>query len=241
MKGAGAGVELGFIKRMKRFAVASALLFSTSAAHGKMASGSISASGKPFMHLDRFARRQFNNPEYTGTQINFSEEEFEKRVNAIWESGAVALVDGYAPFCKHLFIDNFANVECGYAKLTQENTPLMESCYDARKEGELAVLIQYFDRKKVPPPLATHLDIILYSREQIIQENLDMGEMPPDTDAPWGIISVKGQLCDYELPMQPITIMRNALGRAEGGSGVPLDRAKYSESVDFWKKHCAIK
>ena len=36
---------------------------------------------------------------------------------------------------------------------------------------------------------------------------------PPVSDAPWGIISVKGQLCDYELPMQPITVMRNALGR----------------------------
>jgi hypothetical protein len=52
------------------------------------------------------------------------------------------------------------------------------------------------------PPAATHLDIILYSREQIIKENEAMGDTPPATDAPWGIISVKGQLCDYELPMQ---------------------------------------
>jgi hypothetical protein len=42
----------------------------------------------------------------------------------------------------------------------------------------LAVLVQYFDRRKVPPPLATHLDIILYSREQIIKENQAMGEVP---------------------------------------------------------------
>lgn len=26
-----------------------------------------------------------------------------------------------------------------------------------------------------------------------------MNEIPPDTTAPWGIISVKGQLCDFEL------------------------------------------
>lgn len=198
------------------------------------------AKGK-FMYLDRFARRQFNNPDYTGTQVNFDEDEFEKHVNEIWESGRVSLIDGYAPFCKHLFIENFAKVECGYAEITPKNTHLIESCYDARKEGELPVLIQYFDRKNVPPPLATHLDIILYSREQIIQENLDMGEAPPSTDSPWGIISVKGQLCDYELPMQPITMMRNALGRSEGGSGVALDRSKYLESVEFWKINCAIK
>ena len=41
--------------------------------------------------------------------------------------------------------------------------------------------------------------------------------------------------------MQPITMMRNALGKEEGGSGVGLDRAKYKESVDFWTKHASIK
>jgi len=192
-------------------------------------------------YLDRFARRQFNRGDYTGTQVNFSEDAFEARINEIWESGTVKLVDGYAPFCKHLFVENFASVECGYSEITPNNKHLIESCYEARKEGELAVLIQYFDRAKVPPPQASHLDIILYSREQIIQENLDMGEEPPKTDSPWGIISVKGQLCDYELPMQPITMMRNALGRSEGGSGVSLDREKYIESVEFWKRYCSIK
>ena len=152
-------------------------------------------SGK-FLHLDPFARRAFNNPNYAGTQVHFDEAAFEAKVNAIWESGAVKLVDGYAPFCKHLFIENFAGVECGYAAITPENAHLIESCYDARKEGELAVLIQYFDRKKVPPPTATFLDIILYSREQIILENAAMQETPPDTDAPWGTISEKGRLSD---------------------------------------------
>ncbi len=52
---------------------------------------------------------------------------------------------------------------------------------------------------------------------------------------------MKGQLNDFELPMQPITMMRNALGKAEGGSGVPLDREKYMTSVAFWTKHVAIK
>ena len=41
--------------------------------------------------------------------------------------------------------------------------------------------------------------------------------------------------------MQPITIMRNALGREYGGSGVPIDEKKYQESVDFWIEHVAIK
>ena len=29
---------------------------------------------------------------------------------------------------------------------------------------------------------------------------------------------------EYETPMQPITMLRNALGKEEGGSGVPLER-----------------
>jgi hypothetical protein len=103
------------------------------------------------------------------------------------------------------------------------------------------VLVQYFDKEIVPAPDATHLDLILYSREQIIKENAAMGNPPPPGDEPWGIISVKGQMCDYELPMQPITMMRNALGKEHGGSGVPLESDKYTESVNFWKDNCAIK
>lgn len=41
--------------------------------------------------------------------------------------------------------------------------------------------------------------------------------------------------------MDPITMMRNALGKAEGGSGVPLDRAKYMESVKYWEKRAMVK
>lgn len=43
----------------------------------------------------------------------------------------------------------------------------------------------------------------------------------------------------YETPMQPITIMRNAL-ISEGGSGVSIDRTAYGKSVDYWSKHAPI-
>jgi hypothetical protein len=108
------------------------------------------------------------------------------------------------------------------------------------------------------PPEATYLDVILYrygcrvltgpltypftrSREQITAENIAMGSEPPTTTAPWGIISVKGQHVAFELPMQPITMMRNALGKDEGGSGVPLVRELYARSVEFWTQHATIK
>lgn len=88
--------------------------------------------------------------------------------------------------------------------------------------------------------MATYMDVILYSRDQIILENAAMKDKPSSaaagsaeaTDAglspelssvgengewAWGIVSVKPQTVDYELPMNPITVMRNALGKEEGG------------------------
>lgn len=37
--------------------------------------------------------------------------------------------------------------------------------------------------------------------------------------------------------MDPITMMRNALGMEHGGSGVELDKIKYLESVEYWSKY----
>jgi hypothetical protein len=190
--------------------------------------------------IDRFVLRQFQDPKYTGTRIPCDPQVFEDKVNEAYENGTSRLVDGYAPFCKHLFIPNFASVKCGYTEI-ESVRQYVKSGYEARQEGELPVMVQWVDSADVEPPEATFLDVILYSREQISLENIAMGETPPETDAPWGIISVKGQLCDYELPMQPITVMRNALGKAEGGSGVPLKREEYMKSVEFWTRHVAIK
>ena len=110
------------------------------------------------------------------------------------------------------------------------------------------MLVEWIDSSELPPPTATFLDVILYSRQQLDLERAATNGQG-QTAAPlidpargdWGIISVKGQLCDYELPMQPITAMRNALGKEEGGSGVPLDREEYLKSVAFWSMHVSAK
>ena len=68
-----------------------------------------------------------------------------------------------------------------------------------------------------------------------------MGREEPSYTSPWGIISLKPQTVNYELPMAPITAMRNALGKEEGGSGVTLDRDAYLRSVEFWQHHALIR
>ena len=56
-----------------------------------------STSSSHKLVVDAFAIRQFNNPDYTGSQINFPVDEFERKVNEYFEAG-LPLVDGYAPF-----------------------------------------------------------------------------------------------------------------------------------------------
>jgi hypothetical protein len=104
-------------------------------------------------------------------------------------------------------------------------------------------LVRWFPSHSVTPLVAKYLDVILYSREQIRKENEATGNPNPEEqdDAPWGIISVKAQDVDYELPMNPVTVMRNALGKEEGGSGVPLNRDEYLKSVEYWKNHALVK
>ena len=76
--------------------------------------------------------------------------------------------------------------------------------------------------------------------DEVCKENEAMGKTRTQT-APWGIVSIKPQVVDYEQPMQPITMLRNALGKEEGGSGVPLDREEYQKSVDFWSSHAPVR
>ena len=137
---------------------------------------------------------------------------------------------------------NFTPAQLNVLRIDKKNQHLLRSGYEARTEQELAVMVRWFPVEAVPPPpVAKYLDVILYSREQINKEAAAMDRTEEPTTAPWGIISVKAQDVDYELPMNPITMMRNALGKGEGGSGVPLEREAYLASAAFWSKHAIIK
>ena len=204
----------------------------------------MASSGSPggrTIAIDDFLRRQWKD-DYKGLVIRgMTEEQLEARVNEIFDKDPTALKDGYAPFCKHLFVPNFLEGALVDAvPITKDNEHLLRSEYQARKPEELPVLGRWFPLGSVTAPQATHLDLILYSREQIIKETAAMGKTPKEETAPWGLISIKSQTVDYEIPMNPITMMRNALGKDEGGSGVPIDREKYKQSVEFWSNHAVI-
>jgi hypothetical protein len=55
--------------------------------------------------------------------------------------------------------------------------------------------------------------------------------------APFGTQHVHRIWTSTRCLLVPITMMRNALGVEEGGSGVPIDRDAYARSVAFWEKN----
>ena len=59
------------------------------------------------------------------------------------------LIDGYAPFCKHLFVKNFTDCSNYYQEITADNENLLRTRYEARQEYELPVLRRYFLEKDV--------------------------------------------------------------------------------------------
>ena len=198
--------------------------------------------------LDTFAYRSFDKT-YRKNYIDYSKENFLAEINKLLIS-YTQFKDGYAPFCKHLFIKNFVpNFKPNYVPITEQTEKLIKTCYETRQQNELPVLSRYIpldSLTEVDIPDAKYLDIILYSKEQIIKEKIAMKESQEEIttlsniDFEYGIIAIKPQDVDYELPMLPITMMRNALGVDQGGSGVQLEREKYRESVAFWDKNVII-
>jgi hypothetical protein len=153
---------------------------------------------------------------------DISAEEFECHLN---EHLPFSVLDGYAPFCKLHVHQNWTSTRCLTVAVTQGNRHLLRSGYEARNRDELPVLVRWFEG--VEPAIANFLIAILYDREQLAKEGTRI-------DADWGIVGCMYTEFPEEIPMAPITMMRNALGVAEGGSGVPLEQAAYRRSVEFW-------
>ncbi|MCB1568052.1 MAG: DUF3228 family protein [Xanthomonadales bacterium] len=176
--------------------------------------------------LTPFARPRLFPSDGRRTAIqDISAAQFVQHLNA---HAPVKVLDGYAPFCKLHVHRNWTSTRCSVIAITDENRHRLRSAYEARSREELPVLVRWFEG--LEPPVAQYLIPILYSREQMAKEGTPI-------DADWGIVGCLYTMAPEEIPMVPITMMRNALGVEEGGSGVALDRAAYRRSVAFWEGH----
>lgn len=210
-----------------------------------------------------FGKRHFEQ-KFSGTKItNKTPEEFESFINDELDvyfrieegknilpitSFVKKIIPGYADFCKLIVLKNFTNAKVGSLPIDISNYQYLRHGYSARTDKELPVMSRWFELP-LSAPMADYLIVIIYSKQQVIEEaeaeikkNGGGGWIdPPDFEADWGVVGILGQTHPEEEPMQPVTMMRNALGKEEGGSGFPIDREKYSKSVDFWSKNAIVK
>lgn len=173
--------------------------------------------------MTEFARRRlFPREERANTIQDISAEQFEHYLNA---NPPNYVIEGYASFCKLHVHKNWTSTRCATVAITDANRHLLKSAYEARSKQELPVLVRWFEGVEVP--VANWLIPILYSAEQMAKEGSPI-------KADWGVVGCLYTMEPIETPIAPITMLRNALGVEEGGSGVPIDRKAYVASVDFW-------
>ena len=173
--------------------------------------------------LTDFARARLFRSQRRNTIQDVTPGAFERHLN---ESAPLQVLDGYAPFCKLHVHRNWTSTRCLAVPITDDNRHLLRSEYEARTDEELPVLVRWFEG--LEPPVANYLVPILYSREQLAKEGTPI-------QADWGVVGCMYTAEPEETPMAPITMLRNALGVEEGGSGVSLDRDAYRRAVEFWR------
>jgi len=204
--------------------------------------------------ITNFAKRHFD-PKFGGTKIlDYNPAEFECMLNNN-DDYPYVVENGYADFCKILTMHNFTNAKTGSLAITLENYQYLRSGYSTRREGELPVLSRWFELP-VSKPTAKYLSVVVYNYEQLKKEydadikklNNKYGnecyEPAPfelEDESQWGIVCILAHMGVKTDPMKPATMLRNALGVEEGGSGVPLDREEYLKSVEFWENHATVK
>jgi Protein of unknown function (DUF3228) len=103
------------------------------------AAATTAPSGGTVFFLDAFAERQWDDPAHNGTRLSIDKAEFVLRLHELHATGAAPLVDGYAPFCKHIFVPNFAGAPLGALRITPDNERHLRSGYMRRRPEELPV------------------------------------------------------------------------------------------------------
>lgn len=190
--------------------------------------------------------RHFGNPKFAGTKITDIESaDFLDNMKVALTpegtpSSSAFVTDGYAPFCKLVFIRNFTNAENPVCEIADDNRHLLQSGYKLR-EGALPGEVRYLARwmpqvewENYFSSVAPWLMVILYNKEALAGDKIVIEE-------DWGIVSINAVTTPEEQPMAPETMLRNALGSDFGGSGVDLNREEYEKACEFWSNHALIK
>ena len=126
------------------------------------------------------------------------------------------------------FIEDFV---CPIVKI-DENTNLIAEQVKRRNEEEPYIRIRALNGK---PLKTSNVDLILY-RNDVLKETQEN-----ETNKKWELISFHAIPKEInELPMGPVTMMRNQL-QLEGGTKGVYSSEQWAQSVNFWQKYCFLK
>lgn len=187
---------------------------------------------KKTVGINEFVKRQ-TKPDFAGTKVTMAQlEDLRKKA----EQGVNAGKDrkGYADFV-HIVSVNEPDILCNIAKITPQNEKLLKTEMTKRREGEEEYEHRFFESKDVKGIPSHHVDIILYTKEQLDKE----GEK--NTGSDFDIISINAEISEKGAPIAPVTMRRNIKGPASGGSGHQHTEEEIGESEKFWEQHALIK
>jgi len=193
--------------------------------------------------VSEFGKKGFSDGGKKRPAIDMESSQFAFVVNGLLPLGIGtknSILASSMPFCLYLFVRNFTSAEPSHLRIDNSNAQWLRSGYEARTDAELPVLFRWFDLP-CPLPVAKHLMIILYSREQLLLECKSDEEKSAVPDEEWSLVSVIALNEVIVPPMPPITIYRNALGIEHGGNGVPIDEKEYRSAVEYWEQHATVR
>jgi len=181
---------------------------------------------------NKFADRHLSS-DFAGTKITPSHKsKILKEANRL--VGAGQMKPGYADFVKIVTIKD-PSIKTPIAKITSDNKDKLKTRMTKRRDFEEEFEQRYFESGDVEPIPSDHVDVILYSREQLESEP---GGNP--TGAAWDIISINAEPTSGGTPMSPETMRRNMKGKEFGGSGAQHSSEDLAKSESFWKDHAII-
>jgi len=202
--------------------------------------------------MSNFALRHFK--QGAGTVVgNVTPEMFVDEVNALVDQANISgnpkflFRDSLYPFCKYVIIQNFTDAIASTEKITLENYQYLRSGYSARRDSELPYLSRWFDFPVKNTKPSKNLVLILYSREQLLEEHngdqaqFESHEFEIPEDCEYGIVSMQALNEVVVEPMTPYTMVRNALGIKWGGNGEDINEDYLRTAAEYWSTHAIIK
>jgi hypothetical protein len=187
---------------------------------------------KKTVGINEFVKRQ-TKADFAGTKLTLAQlEQLRKKAEDAIRTNKDKR--GYADFVRVVSIKD-PSIMSPIVKITPQNEKFLKTEMTKRREGEEEYEHRFFDSKDVKGTPAHHVDLILYTKEQLDKEK------EAHTDADYDLISVNAEFSEKSVPISVETMKRNEKGPEFGGSGHKHSPEEYTVSESFWKDHAMVK